>query len=128
MSAGHGLYRAAGVGEAAYAQPSQPRRAASRWSSELMRGINLILRVVTWIIIPTTLLLVYSQLRASPSIADAARGSVAGVITLIPEGIGIVALAYLALESGDRVAALLAGRHQILEHFGPAGARPTAGH
>jgi cation-transporting ATPase E len=62
-----------------------------------MRGIDQILRVVTWIIAPTALLLVVSQLRANSSIADAVRGSAAGVITLVPEGLVLLTSAALAL-------------------------------
>lgn len=109
VTAGGGLYRATQVGEATYAR--QLTREARRFQlvrSELMRGINQILRVVTWIIVPTALLLVASQLRANPSLADAARGSVAGVITLVPEGLVLLTSASLAL------AVIRLGRRKVL--------------
>jgi cation-transporting ATPase E len=109
VSAGYGLCRATRVGEASYAQRiTAEARRFQMVPSELMRGINLILRVVTWIIVPTTLLLVVSQLRASPSIADAVRGSVAGVITLVPEGLVLLTSASLAL------AVIRLGRKKVL--------------
>ncbi len=109
VSAGYGLCRATRVGEASYAQRiTAEARRFQMVPSDLMRGINLILRVVTWIIVPTTLLLVVSQLRASPSIADAARGSVAGVITLVPEGLVLLTSASLAL------AVIRLGRRKVL--------------
>ena len=109
VSAGHGLYQATLVGEAAYARrlTSEARR-FQVVSSELMQGINRILRVVTWIILPTALLLAFSQLRANPSLADAARGSVAGVITLVPEGLVLLTSASLAL------AVIRLGRRKVL--------------
>ncbi len=109
VSAGYGLHRATRVGEAVYAQRiTAEARRFQMVPSELMRGINTILRVVTWIIVPTTLLLVFSQLRASPSIADAVRGSVAGVITLVPEGLVLLTSASLAL------AVIRLGRRKVL--------------
>jgi len=98
VSAGHGLYIAARVGEASYARSlTVEARRFQMVRSELMRGINSILRVVTWVIVPTAALLVVSQLRAGPSLTDAVRGSVAGVITLVPEGLVLLTSASLAL-------------------------------
>ncbi|HYM66110.1 MAG TPA: HAD-IC family P-type ATPase, partial [Patescibacteria group bacterium] len=109
VSAGHGRLCATLVGESTYARKltSEARR-FMLVSSELMLGINRILRVVTWIIVPTAALLVYSQLRANPSLADAARGAVAGVITLIPEGLVLLTSASLAL------AVIRLGRRKVL--------------
>jgi cation-transporting ATPase E len=115
VSSGGGVYRATAVGEASYARrlTTQARR-FQLVRSELMRGINQILRVVTWIIAPTALLLVVSQLRASASIADAVRGSVAGVITLVPEGLVLLTSAALAL------AVIRLGRRNVLVQQLPA--------
>jgi magnesium-transporting ATPase (P-type) len=109
VSAGEGLYRALCVGEATYARKlsSQARR-FQLVRSDLMRGINQILRVVTWIIVPTAMLLVFSQLKANPSLPEAARGSVAGVITLVPEGLVLLTSATLAL------AVIRLGRRRVL--------------
>jgi magnesium-transporting ATPase (P-type) len=109
VSAGSGLYRVTRVGDATYAR--RMTLAARRFQlvrSELMRGINQILRVVTWIIVPTAVLLAVSQLHANPSLADAARASVAGVITLVPEGLVLLTSASLAL------AVIRLGRHNVL--------------
>ena len=98
VSAGGGRYVATRVGDRSYAQSVV--REARRFKmvrSELIGGINAILRVVTWLILPTAALLVYSQLRANPSLADAARSAVAGVITLVPEGLVLLTSASLAL-------------------------------
>jgi cation-transporting ATPase E len=109
VSAGAGTFRATRVGEATYAR--RLTVAARRFQlvrSELMQGINQILRLVTWLIVPTALLLVASQLRANPSLPDAARASVAGVITLIPEGLVLLTSASLAL------AIIRLGRRRVL--------------
>ena len=115
VSAGHGRYLATGVGEASYArQLTFEARRFQMVRSELMRGINSILRVVTWVIVPTAALLVVSQLRASPSLTDAVRGSVAGVITLVPEGLVLLTSASLAL------AVIRLGRRNVIVQQLPA--------
>ncbi|MGA7913141.1 MAG: HAD-IC family P-type ATPase, partial [Candidatus Dormiibacterota bacterium] len=115
VSAGHGRYLATGVGEASYArQLTFEARRFQMVRSELMRGINSILRVVTWVIVPTAVLLVVSQLRASPSLTDAVRGSVAGVITLVPEGLVLLTSASLAL------AVIRLGRRNVIVQQLPA--------
>ena len=87
VSAGRARYVAEAVGEATYARRlTVEARKFQMVRSELMGGINRILRVVTWLIVPVGGLLVFSQLRANPEVEDAVRGSVAGVVTLIPEG------------------------------------------
>lgn len=115
VTAGQGLYRATRVGDASYArQITAEARRFQLVRSELMRGINQILRVVTWIIVPTAALLIVSQLRASPSLGDAVRGSVAGVITLVPEGLVLLTSAALAL------AVIRLGRRKVLIQQLPA--------
>ena len=115
VSAGRGRYRATRVGEASYARRlTAQARKFQLVRSELMIGINRILRIVTWLVVPTALLLVISQLRASPSLPDAIRGSVAGVITLVPEGLVLLTSASLAL------AVVRLGRKKVLIQQLPA--------
>jgi cation-transporting ATPase E len=115
VSAGLGRYRATRVGEASYARrlTAQARR-FQLVRSELMRGINQILRIVTWVIVPTSILLAVSQLRANPNLPDAVRGSVAGMITLVPEGLVLLTSASLAL------AVIRLGRRKVLVQQLPA--------
>ncbi len=109
VTSGAGACRVTRVGEATFARRlTAEARRFQLVRSELMRGINQILRVVTWIIVPTAALLVVSQLRASPSLPDAIRGSVAGVITLVPEGLVLLTSAALAL------AVIRLGRRHVL--------------
>jgi cation-transporting ATPase E len=87
--AGAGRIRVTSVGGSAYAARLQAQ--AQRFSlirSELQQGTNWILRMVTWVMVPAGILLVLSQLlRIHQSLADALRGSVAGVGAMVPEGL-----------------------------------------
>src|SRR5579859_7733163 len=115
VSAGLGRYQATRVGDASYARRlTAEARRFQLVRSELMRGINQILRIVTWIIVPTSILVAASQLTANPSLPDAVRGSVAGVITLVPEGLVLLTSASLAL------AVIRLGRRKVLVQQLPA--------
>jgi cation-transporting ATPase E len=86
--AGFGAFEATEVGDNAYA--NRLTSAARRFQlahSELVAGINHILRVITWVIVPVGLLLVVSQLLSARSVAEAMVGSVAGIVPMVPEGL-----------------------------------------
>ncbi|MGA7416542.1 MAG: hypothetical protein WBW80_01000, partial [Acidimicrobiales bacterium] len=87
--AGNGVMRVAHVGGDAFAQRLQgDARRFSLVHSDLQQGINRILRLVTWAMVPVGLLLIISQTtRANQSLAVALRGSVAGVGAMVPEGL-----------------------------------------
>lgn len=88
VTAGHGWYEADGVGPASYAnQIAAEARRFSLVRSELRRGTDRILGLVTLLIIPTATLLVISQFRANHSVPEAVRGTVAGVVAMVPEGL-----------------------------------------
>jgi len=88
VAAGGGRYRATRVGRAAYATHlAEEARRFTLTKSELRAGIDRILRIVTWAIVPTAILLVISQLRSDASVHDALRGSVAGTVAMVPEGL-----------------------------------------
>jgi cation-transporting P-type ATPase E len=88
VSAGSGRFRATRVGAEAYAtQLAEQARRFTLTRSELRAGIDQILRIVTWLLIPTAALLVASQLRSNASVHDALRGSVAGTVAMVPEGL-----------------------------------------
>jgi cation-transporting ATPase E len=109
VTAGQGWYRAEQIGAASYA--NQVASAARRFSltqSELRQGTDRILRLVTWLIIPTAALLIISQMNADQSLHDAIRGTVAGVGSMIPEG--LVLLTSLAFTAGM----LRLGRRNVL--------------
>ncbi|MFP3969057.1 HAD-IC family P-type ATPase [Actinomadura fulvescens] len=86
--AGGGTFTAEKVGREAYA--ARLVEEASQFSlshSELMAGINRFLKYVTWLIIPTAVLLFASQLGSADTTGEAIVGAVAGVVTMIPEGL-----------------------------------------
>jgi cation-transporting ATPase E len=86
--AGQCWYRATRVGAESYARRlADEARRFSLVRSELGAGIDRILRVVTWAIAPVAVLLISSQLAEHERLADALRGSVAGVGSMIPEGL-----------------------------------------
>lgn len=86
--AGHGRYRATRVGRDAYGRRlAAEARAFQLVNSELRAGIDRILQLVTWAILPISALLISSQLYSHDSISEAVRGVVAGVGAMIPEGL-----------------------------------------
>jgi cation-transporting P-type ATPase E len=88
VAAGGGRYRATKIGRDAYAaRLAEEARRFTLTRSEIRAGIDTILRIVTWAIVPTAVLLVVSQLRSSASVAQAIRGSVAGTVAMVPEGL-----------------------------------------
>jgi cation-transporting ATPase E len=88
VAAGSGRFRATRVGALAYAaQLAEQGRRFSLTRSELRSGIDQILRIVTWLLIPTAALLLVSQLRSNGSVRDALRVSVGGTVAMVPEGL-----------------------------------------
>jgi cation-transporting ATPase E len=88
VAAGSGRFRATRVGAQAYAaQLAEQGRRFGLTRSELRSGIDQILRIVTWLLIPTGALLAVSQFRSSASVRDALRNSVAGTVPMVPEGL-----------------------------------------
>ena len=88
VSAGSGRYRSTRVGRQAYAAGlAAEARRFTLTRSELRAGIDTILRIVTWAIVPTAILLMISQLRASAGVRGALRGAVAGTVAMVPEGL-----------------------------------------
>ncbi|HEX2849206.1 MAG TPA: cation-translocating P-type ATPase [Acidimicrobiales bacterium] len=109
VASGAGRYRAARVGADAYARQVTARaKEFALVRSELRTGIDSILRVVTWLLLPAAVLLVASQLVSHETLPDAIRGSVGGVGSMIPEG--LVLLTTVAFAAG--VARL--GRRNVL--------------
>jgi cation-transporting ATPase E len=88
VTAGQGWHRAEKVGAESYAnQITADARRFSLVRSELRRGTDRILGYVTWAIVPTAALLILSQVESDESVADAIRGTVAGIGAMIPEGL-----------------------------------------
>ncbi len=88
VAAGGGRYRATRVGREAYAvRLAEEARRFTLTRSELRAGIDRILQIVTWLIVPTAILLLISQLRSNASVRGALSASVAGTVAMVPEGL-----------------------------------------
>ena len=88
VSSGSGVYRVTKVGSDSYANRlASEARQFKLASSELRDGINRILQIVQWLIIPVAALLITSQVLGHTDFADAVRSCVAGVGAMIPEGL-----------------------------------------
>ena len=113
--AGSGRFRATAVGDDAYARKlaSEARRFALA-RSELIEGINRILRYVTWAIFPVAVLLLVSQYNANDRWQDAVSGTVAGLVGMVPQG--LVLLTSVAFG----VAAVTLARRKVLVQELPA--------
>ncbi|MGE5290796.1 MAG: HAD-IC family P-type ATPase [Micromonosporaceae bacterium] len=89
VTAGTGSATVTKVGRDAYA--ARLAEEASRFSlahSELLAGINRFLTLITWLIIPVAIVLTVSQLlTVKEGFGGAVSGTVAGIVTMIPEGL-----------------------------------------
>jgi cation-transporting ATPase E len=106
--------RVTGVGRDSYANRlAEEARRFSLASSELMTGINLILRVLSWIMVVIGPILLLRQLQTQPW-RIAVRLSVAGLVGMVPEGLVLLTtLAFLT-------AAIRLTRRQVLIQELPA--------
>ncbi|MFJ6086400.1 HAD-IC family P-type ATPase [Streptomyces sp. NPDC092369] len=114
--AGGGAFRATKVGREAYA--AQLAEEASRFTlvhSELRTGISTILKYVTWMMIPTAIGLVISQLFVKDNdLKDSIARTVGGIVPMVPEG--LVLLTSVAFAIG----VIRLGRKQCLVQELPA--------
>jgi cation-transporting P-type ATPase E len=87
--AGTGRVRAIRVGKDAYAVAlTAEARRFTLVHSEIRAALDQVLRVITWVLVPTAVLLVTTQLLIEhAALDDAIRGSVAGVVGMVPEGL-----------------------------------------
>ncbi|MFD8304301.1 HAD-IC family P-type ATPase [Streptomyces sp. NPDC059690] len=114
--AGGGAFQATKVGREAYA--AQLAEEASRFTlvhSELRTGISTILKYVTWMMIPTAIGLVVSQLFVKQhGFKDSIARTVGGIVPMVPEG--LVLLTSVAFAIG----VIRLGRKQCLVQELPA--------
>ena len=87
--AGSGLYVATRVGRESFASGlTEQARKFHLTNSELRDAINGFIRGISFLLLPIGLLLVWSQLvRADLPLDEAIRGTIAGIVTMIPEGL-----------------------------------------
>ncbi|MFD7405120.1 HAD-IC family P-type ATPase [Streptomyces sp. NPDC059866] len=114
--AGGGAFRATKVGREAYA--AQLADEASRFTlvhSELRSGISTILKYVTWMMVPTAIGLIISQLVVKDNdLKDSLARTVGGIVPMVPEG--LVLLTSVAFAIG----VIRLGRKQCLVQELPA--------
>ena len=115
VAAGSGRYRATRVGGDSYA--AKLAHAAKRFTlvrSELRDGINWILGVVTWAVVPMGALLIWSSLRGGRTFLDGLGGAVAAGVAMVPQG--LVLLTSIAFALG----VIRLGRRNVLVQELPA--------
>ena len=106
VAAGAGCIRATKVGEEAYARKlASEARKFGLVHSELRDGINVILRWMTYFLLPVGVLLLVSQMRNFHSFGRAVPSMVAGLVGMVPEGLVLltsVAFAVSVVDLGRR--------------------------
>jgi cation-transporting P-type ATPase E len=113
VAAGSGYVRATRVGAEAYAvQLAAEARRFTLVTSELRDGIDWIIRLISYAMAPTAVLLLISQLRSHDTWQEAASGTVAGVVAMVPEG--LVLLTSMAFAAG---VVRLGRRHALVQEL-----------
>ena len=88
IAAGTGRYRATRVGRASYAASlAEQAKQFTLVRSELRTGINRIIALVSWAIVPTAALLFVRAITGSSKFSDAISGAAAGTVGMVPEGL-----------------------------------------
>ena len=113
--AGAGRFQATAIGVDAYARKlAAEARQFAPARSELMDGINRILRYVTWAIGPVAALLLISQIRSGSSTETAVSSVVAGLVGMVPQGLVLLTSVTFA------AAAVTLARREVLVQELPA--------
>jgi cation-transporting ATPase E len=112
--AGNGRFQTTAVGDDAYARKiaSEARRFAVT-RSELVDGINTILKFVTWVLLIVGPLVFWRQLE-DQSVPEAVTGAVGSVVLMVPEGLVLLTSISFGL------AALTLARRRVLVQELPA--------
>lgn len=114
--AGSGYYRATRVGRDSFAAGlTEQAKKFQKTDSELRDAINRFIRYVSYFLLPVGALLLISQLvRAKLPLDEAIRGTIAGVVTMVPEG--LVLLTSIAMA----VSVIALARKRVLVQDMPA--------
>lgn len=113
--AGAAMAEATAVGAASWAHKlTEQAKDFVLTSSELRVGIDRLLRVVSWLLPPLSALLLWSQLGANASLADALVAAIAGVVALVPQGL------ILLVSMTFAIAVVRLGRAQVVVQELPA--------
>ena len=121
---GSARIRVTAVGEHSYANRlAMEARRYSVATSELQEGTNRVLTWISWVIVPMTLLLLWSQLRVAGGISEALDSgqwkaamvlAVAGVVGMVPQGLVLLTSVNFA------AAAMTLARRKVLVQELPA--------
>ncbi|MCF8555963.1 MAG: cation-translocating P-type ATPase [Candidatus Nanopelagicales bacterium] len=97
--AGSGLYQATRVGRDSFAgRLTEQASSFHLTNSELRRSITGFIRAISFLLVPVGLLLLWSQLvRADLPFDEAVRGTIAGVVTMVPEGLVLLTSVAMAV-------------------------------
>jgi cation-transporting ATPase E len=96
--AGSGRISATGVGSGSYAaRLAGQARKYSPARSEIRDAINLLLKWISWLLVPVGALLVVRQLQSGQTVHEALRGSVAGLVGMVPEGLVLLTSVAMAV-------------------------------
>ena len=99
VTAGAGTLVAEAVGNDAYAQRlTVDARRYAVVTSEIRSGVDRILQVLGWLLVPVGALTVFGQFRVEPTTRDALAGTVAALVGMVPEG--LVLLTSVAFAAG----------------------------
>ncbi len=113
--AGTGRFLVTAVGADSYANRlAAEARKFTLARSELADSIDQILRIVTWLLIPTASLLLWSQLQTDRPVSDAVVAAVAGVVAMVPQGL------VLLVSMAFAVAVVRLGQRNVLVQELPA--------
>ncbi|HEY5576444.1 MAG TPA: HAD-IC family P-type ATPase, partial [Clostridiaceae bacterium] len=114
-AAGSCRFRITKIGTDSYAQQlTSEAKGFTITHSELYDGINRILRLITWLLIPASIFLFQGQLRADLPLNSAIVRTVAGIVGMIPQG--LVLLTSLAFA----VSVISLGHRNVLVNELPA--------
>jgi cation-transporting ATPase E len=114
INAGTMTYRATRVGRDAYASRlAEEARRFSLATSELRAGIDRIITIVTWFLVPSAVLLLIGQFQAQ-GLRGALSGAVAGTVAMVPEGLVLLLTVAFALS------VIRLGRRSVLVQELPA--------
>ena len=113
--AGRGMFRTTAVGADAYAQRLMGEgKRYERLRSELVTGINNILRVIGIGIVPVAALLIWAQFRMNADLTHGVTNTVAALVAMVPQG--LVLLTSIAFA----VSAMTLARRNVLTRELPA--------
>lgn len=110
--AGEGMFRATAVGRDCFvAGLTEQARVFAQTNSELRNSVAAFIRIISLLLIPVGAFLLFSQIvRAGLPLTDALRGSIAGMVTMVPEGLVLLTSIAMAV-----AVVRLAGRRVLVQ-------------